>query len=179
MNYPDAYVQCPNIGVKARFLEPNMPLNTGNPYASPYLQPDHLGVDYTTLPLQGVHAFNENYELTRTFDSSSDAALQCGFGDKYYHISRYINKRFITCVLGGVTVKLLFAQNPLVKGGRKAVSCLNIKTNEVANYKSVNACMRGIGLSDKQASGVISDYIKPGKVYSCASGTYKITYLTQ
>lgn len=173
MNYPKAFVECPNLTTRARFYEPHMPMIEGSPYKTPYLLPDHTGVDYESLPLQGLFAFNEQYELFKEFSSRSDAAQQCGLGNKYYQVSRYINKRFITVVIGGVSMKLLFAQNPLVKGGRKQVTCLNIETNEVTLYKSINACLRDLELNPGSVSGFINNYIKPGKPYK---GKYLITY---
>ena len=121
MNYEDAYVDCPNIGVRARFVEPNKQWLKGNSYSNPYARSDFSGIDYSALPLVGVHAFTEDLQLYHTYDNSTDASSQCGLGEKYYRVARHINKGFIPCVINGVSIKLLFAQNPLVKGGRKAV----------------------------------------------------------
>ena len=100
--------------------------------------------------------------------------MQCGFGDKYYKISRNINNRFVTCIIAGVTIKLLFAQNPLSKGSRKSVSCLDTTTNTSTHYASVNECARAIGPID--SSGLIKNYIRPGKLYQ---GKFLITYITK
>lgn len=177
INYKDVFVSCPSLKVKARFVEPLAVLKEGSPYKNPYLLPDLVvsEINYDSLPLKGIHAFNENFEFYKEFDSSVDAAEQCGFGDKYYKVSRYINKRFIICVIGGVSIKLLFAQNPRIKGGRKWVSCLNLDTKKATQYKSINDCIKGLGLDSSHASKIIKNYIKPGKAYL---GKYIITYIT-
>lgn len=173
MNYLNGYVDCPGIEERARFYEPHLPLKEGSPYKNPHAAPDLVGLDYSSLPLKGIFAYDENYKLHREFNTRSEAAHYGGFGDKYYQITRYVNKRFITCVVAGVSMKLLFAQNPLVKGGRKRVSCLNVDTKEIHHYKSVNDCVKAIGLDVSTASTIIKNYIKPGKVYK---GKYLITY---
>lgn len=177
INHKDAFVNCPNLNVKAKFVEPFATIKEGSPYKNPYQVPDLVvsEIDFDSLPLKGIHAYDENYRFYKEFDSSTDAAEQCGFGDKYYKVSRYINKRFITCVIGGVSIKLFFAQNPRVKGGRKQVSCLDLNTKKVTQYKSVNACVVGIGLDVSQSSNIIKNYIRTGRAYL---GKYVITYNT-
>ncbi len=100
----------------------------------------------------------------------------CGFGDKYYKVSRYVNNRFVPCVVAGAAIKLLFAQNPLSKGRTKRVTCLNIETNVSVQYSSVNNCVRSLGLTIDKSSTIISDFIKPHKVYA---GKYLISYVTK
>ena len=150
-------------------------MKEGSPYKSRYRAPDLVGLDYSSLPLKGIFAYDDNYKLCKEFNTRSEAAEYCGFGDKYYQITRYINKRFITCVVRGVSMKLLFAQNPLTKGGRKRVSCLNLETKELTHYKSVNECIKALGLDVSMASHIIKRYIKQNKAYK---GRYLITYTT-
>lgn len=180
MNFPDNYSYCPGIDNSCRFFEPQNPLKVGSPYTNPYLLPDFNGVDYSQLPLEGVHAFTEDLQPYATFTDSTHAASECGFGSKYYNVSRWINKRFISCVIGGVTIKLLFAQNPLIKGGCKPVRCeiLDLDNSEPFNFKSINECIRELKLdvSVKSTSAFIKNYIKPGKPYK---GKYLITYITK
>lgn len=175
MNYPSHFSHSSVLNERFRFLESHLGLKEGSPYISPYNKPDLVGIDYNNLPLTGVHAFTEDLQPHSVYQDSSEAARLCGFGDKYYNVSRYINTRFVSCVIGGVTVKLLFTQNPLVKGGRKPVSCLNIATNLAVNYPSVNKCMEGIGLDSSKSSYMIKQYIRSAKVYN---GKYLITYIT-
>lgn len=173
-NYPDSYVECPALGEKCRFLEPHLPMKSGNPYISPYMRPNLDGIDYNQLPLDRVFAFTESFELHSDYANSSEAAIQCGFGDKYYQISRNINNRIVACTIAGVTIRLLFAQNPLSKGSRKPVLCLDTTTNTSTPYASVNDCAKAIGPVD--SSGLIKNYIRPGKLYQ---GKYLITYITK
>lgn len=176
MNFQDTYVNCPGINSKCRFIEPNMPIRTGSPYISPYARPTLDGIDYSQLPLSRVYAFTEDLAPYTDYANSSEAAEACGFGDKYYSVSRNINNRFVSCTIGGVTISLLFAQNPLSKGGRKPVSCLDTTTDISTTYPSVNSCMTGIGMKPSQASSVIKNYIRPGKL---VAGKYLITYITE
>jgi hypothetical protein len=173
-NFPDSYVECPKLGEKCRFVEPHLPMKSGNPYFNPYTRPTLDGIDYNKLPLGRVFAFTESFEPHSDYANSSEAAMQCGFEDKYYKISRNINNRFVTCIIAGVSIKLLFAQNPLSKGSRKSVLCQDISTNTYTHYTSVNECARAIGPVDP--SGLIKNYIRPGKLYQ---GKYLVTYNTQ
>jgi len=173
MNYTDTFVNCPKLGVKCRFIEPNLPMKNGSPYTSPYMLPDLQGVDYTLLPLKRIYAFTESFELHSDYADSTQAANLCGFGDNYYRVSRYINKRFIACTVGGIGMKLLFAQNPLSKGGRKPVMCLDTSdlNNTPVRYKSVAECAKAIGSTD--TSGLIKNYIRPSIPFK---GKYLISY---
>lgn len=174
LNYPNIYVECPKLSEKCRFVEPHLPIKSGNPYISPYMRPTLNGIDYNQLPLDRVFAFTESFELHSDYANSSEAAFQCGFGDKYYRISRNINTRFVICLIDGISIKLLFAQNPLSKGSQKPVLCLDTTTNTSTSYKSVNDCARAIGPVD--SSGLIKNYIRPGKLYQ---GKFLITYISK
>lgn len=55
------------------------------------MRPTLNGIDYNQLPLDRVFSFTESFELHSDYANSSEAAFQCGFGDKYYRISRNIN----------------------------------------------------------------------------------------
>jgi hypothetical protein len=79
--------------------------------------------------------------------------------------------KFISCIIKGITVKLLFTQNPRIKGEGKQVTCLNIKTKNVIQYKSIADCAKQLGLSD--SSSLIKNNIKTGKLYR---DKYKISY---
>lgn len=102
------------------------------------------------------------------------AAIKCGL-DKYYKVSRYINNRFIDCVIEGKNLKLLFAQNPLSKGNKKSVLCTDITTNTSVKYDSVNDCTRALGMPTEFSSNLIKNYIKKGKVFQ---NKYLIIYTT-
>jgi NUMOD1 domain len=173
MNYVDTYVSCPTLGEKCRFVEPHLPTKSGNPYSSPYAAPDLEGIDYNKLPTERIYAFTESFELHSDYANSIEAAKACGLNN-YYNVSRYINKRFVKCIIGGAAIKLLFAQNPLSKGGRKPVTCLDTTTNTLTRYSSVNQCARAIGSSD--SSTLIKKFIRPGKLFK---GKYLISYITE
>lgn len=70
-------------------------------------------------------------------------------------ITRYINNRFLDCVIGSITLKVLFA-NPSIKGGRKAVQCINTLDNSTATYSSVDDCTRRLGMKSA-SSGFINN----------------------
>ena len=175
MNYIDTFVRTPKLGVKCQFIEPHLPLKSGNPYTYPYMLPDLAGVDYTKLPLDRIYAFTESFDLHSDYASSSEAARLCGFEDKYYQVSRYINKRFVACVIGGLTVNLLFAQNPLVKGGRNPVMCLDTSDphNIPVRHKSIAECAKAVGTTNNDTSNLIKNYVRTGAKYK---GKYLITY---
>jgi hypothetical protein len=62
MNYPESYVECPALAEKCRFVEPHLPINSGNPYVSPYARPTLDGIDYEQLPLGRVFLnFYQNF----------------------------------------------------------------------------------------------------------------------
>lgn len=174
MNYPNSFSYSSNIGEKCRFLEPHLPLKYDKPYVNPYNRPAIQGIDYNKLPLDKVFAFTETFDLYDTYSSSAEAAIKCGL-DKYYKVSRYINNRFIDCVIEGKNLKLLFAQNPLSKGNKKSVLCTDITTNTSVKYESVNDCTRALGLPTESSSNLIKNYIKKGKVFQ---SKYLITYTT-
>ena len=177
INYPNNYTSCPGIGQTCKFIELNCSPKEGSPYNNPYLRPSLDGIDYNTLPLGVVSAFNEDFTYYGQFQNSSDAAIQCGFGNKYYNVSRCINNRFVSCIIGGVTIKLLFAQNPLSKGRTKPVICTDTLTGEITNYKSVNDCTRAISTRGIAFStDLIKGFIKPGKLFK---GRYLITYVVK
>ena len=174
MNYPNSFSYSSNIGEKCRFLEPHLPLKYDKPYVNHYNRPAIQGIDYNKLPLDKVFAFTETFDLYDTYSSSAEAAIKCGL-DKYYKVSRYINNRFIDCVIEGKNLKLLFAQNPLSKGNKKSVLCTDITTNTSVKYESVNDCTRALGLPTESSSNLIKNYIKKGKVFQ---SKYLITYTT-
>lgn len=176
INYPDTFVNCPSISKMCSFMEEDQVMKSGSPYVNPYLREDMAGIDHSTLPLGKVVAFDEDYNMVATFNSGSDAARQCGFGDKYYNISRNINKVFIEVVFGGVTMKLLFAQNKISTGRSKPVVCTNTVTGEVTNYAGLNECVRAIDPSAKNTGGgaFTRIYIKNGGLYK---GIYRLQYL--
>lgn len=180
INY-NTYVDCKGIGAKCRFFEVGRAIREGSPYANPYTVPDHTSVDYNSLPLGRVIAFNEKLEEYASFADSTEAAAACGYGDDYYRISRYINKKFIKVLLGGVTLKLLFTQNPMSKGRTKQVVRTDV-TGEVIGYESINACRQDLGLKG-DSSYFIKKHIKRDHVYDnrytfCYLSDYKGSTLT-
>jgi len=176
MNYPDNYTSCRGIDKVCRFIELNSLAKEGSPYINPYMRPTLDGIDYGSLPLGVISVFKEDFSLYAVFNNSTDAANQCGFGNKYYNVSRYINNRFVSCIIGGISIKLLFAQNPLSKGRVKPVSCTNTLTGELTNYKSVNDCTRALGMPVAFSTDLIKGFIKPGKLFK---GKYIIAYVTK
>lgn len=38
LNYPNIYVESPKLSEKCRFVEPHLPIKSGNPYISPYMR---------------------------------------------------------------------------------------------------------------------------------------------
>lgn len=89
-------------------------------------------------------------------------------------ISRYINKKFIEVVLGGVRLKLLFAQNPLSKGRTKAIVCKDSVTGKVISYNSIRDCLRDFNHSGDH-SYFIKKYLKRGILYK---DRYTFCYLS-
>lgn len=175
LNFVHVYVDCPEIGARCRFLDPNLPLHTsGSPYISPYNLPTIDGFNYTELPLGRVFALTEDFEIHSDYGSSREAANTFNLGE-YYNVSRYINSKFINCIVGGRSIRLLFAQNPLSKGRGKPVSCLDTTTNITVRYSSINECIRSIGESAFDSSYLIKRFIKPGKLFR---GKYLIKYIT-
>lgn len=173
INY-DHYVECKHYG-SCRFYEPGRPTLTGSPYANPYTKPDHSGIDYKTLPLGKVIAFDANYTEIDSFDNSTAAAKACGFGEDYYRISRYINKNFIEVVMGGVAMKVLFAQNPLSKGRTKQVVRTDLSTGKVVGFNSINDAYFELG-NTNDSSDFRKRYVKGDQVYK---GKYTFQYLSE
>jgi hypothetical protein len=174
INYRDTFVNCPGIGISCRFSEPDMPILEGNPYPNVYNLPIIEGFDFSTFPMGRVYALTEDFNIHADFPNSRAAAKAFNLGD-YYNVSRYINNKFIVCVVSGVTLKLLFAQNPLSKGRTKPVSCLDITTNTTTFFTSVNKCTVGLGKPVSFSSGLISTYIKTGKLFQ---NKFLIKYIT-
>jgi intracellular sulfur oxidation DsrE/DsrF family protein len=176
INYPDSFVDCPAISKSCSFVEEDQLMKFGSPYANPYLREDMSGIDYSALPKGKVFAYDQDYNMVASFDNSSDAARQCGFGSKYYNISRNINKAFIEVVLGGVAMKLLFAQNKLSKGRGKTVVCTNTITGEVVHYASLNECVRSVNPSVTNTGGgaFTRRFLQEGHLYL---GIYRLQYL--
>lgn len=173
MNYPDAFVDCPNIGGKFRFLQPHMPLKDGSPYTSPLDRVSIEGFDFTTIPQGRIHALTEDFRFHSDYGSSREAAEALDLGG-YHNVSRYINNKFKACVIGGVSIKLLFAQNPLSKGRTRSVLCLDTTTKTTNTYASVNECTKALRQPISFATTLIKKYIKPGKLYQ---GKYLISYV--
>lgn len=61
VNYPNNYTSCPGIDKVCRFVESDCIPKEGSPYTSPYLRPSLDGVDYDSLPLGVISAFNEDF----------------------------------------------------------------------------------------------------------------------
>lgn len=179
LNYENHYVECPNINIMCRFIDTyyyddlSPVMKEGTPYKSPYLLPDRkTRINFKELPVKVICAFDRFNQLHSTYSSRTEAAEKCGLKD-YYSVSRYINKRYIPCVIDDVKINLLFAQNPNTKGGRNKVQCLDTITKEIMNFKSVSECAHLFGVTS--TSHFIKIYIKQGKLYK---GKYLITYKT-
>lgn len=121
-----------------------------------------------------VYALTEGFNIHSDYANSRAAASAFNLGD-YYNVSRYINTKFIVCAVGGTTLKLLFAQNPLTKGRTKSVSRLDITINTTTFYTSVNKCTVALGKPISFSSGLIRNYIKTGKLFQ---GKFIIKYIT-
>lgn len=193
LNYSDHFIYCPGIDLYCSFLVESLPLKTGNPYENknPYLRPNfglaqrsnssvkeeclNPLIDYNSLPLGKIVAFDENLLIKFTFVNSTQAALNCGLGKKYYNISRNINKSFVKVTIDGVSMKLLFAQNPLSKGSSKAVVKIDNTNFEETTYSSVNDCVRALGKDIKWSTDFIKLYLRTGNLYE---NRYKFVYLS-
>jgi hypothetical protein len=91
-----------------------------------------------------VFAFHPDLTLFKEFNHSSQAALECGFGKKYYIITRNLNYKFLTCTFRKSTIKLIFTQNPKSIGRKKRIRCTNIKTGKVQDFISVRKCAQSL-----------------------------------
>lgn len=175
VNYPERFTYCKGINEYCRFLEDDLPLKIGNPYKSPYIREDVKGIDYNSLPLGKVVAQDKNLKEYAIFDSCTHAAKFCGFDNKYYQISRNINKSYVKVSIDGINTELLFVQNPLSKGTTKAVVRKDIITLELLLYSSVNDCVRALD-TKIYATDFIKKYIKTGAIFE---NKYIFTYLSE
>ncbi len=91
-----------------------LPLKYDSPYVNPYNRPTIRGINYNNLPLDKCFAFKYAIELYITYCSSAEAAIKCGL-DKYYNVYRYINYRFIDCVIQGKILILLFEKKSIIE----------------------------------------------------------------
>lgn len=103
MNYPDNCSYSKAHGDKYRFLEPQLPLKENSPYINPYLKPTLPEIDLLNiknLPIGKIFAFTEELKLYKDFDTSAEAAQNCGL-KHYYNVTRNINNRYIDCAIEG------------------------------------------------------------------------------
>lgn len=71
--------------------------------------------------------------------------------------------------------KSYFDSSNGVEGNKlRLPASFNKETNETHRYKSINECLRAIGHYAGSTSGIIKNYIKPGKVFKAK---YVITYI--
>nr|QKS32153.1 GIY-YIG endonuclease [Sphaerobolus stellatus] len=152
MNYPNNYTYCPGVNMECRFYEEGRPLKENSPYTNQYLRSDFEGIDYNSLPLNKIIAFDKNFNVIADFNSSKEAAAECGLGS-YYRVSRHINKMFIKEKYVGKEVELLFAQNPLSKGSSKKVVLFNLNTKTSLLFSSFNDLVRYFDLNPKTQGG--------------------------
>lgn len=120
------------------------------------------GVDYDKLPLDRVFAFTESFEPHSDYTSSSEAAFQCGFGNKYYRISRNIRGWLVLLMeylLNCYLHKIHYLKE--IKNLYYVWILLQIPLPLTSAYATVNECARAIGPVDP--SGLIKNYIWPGK----------------
>lgn len=170
----DTSITCNGIGAKARLYEDGQPLITTSPYSNPYQVEDiDVGLDYYSLDPRYLYAYDSELNLKATFSNSSEAAKASGYGDDYYRISRYINKRWLEVVIGGVVTLLLFAQNPLVKGRTKAVVWVELATGISLSFFSINDLLAHIWYTG-DASHFIKKHLKRGEELN----GFKVYYAT-
>ena len=175
MNYPNNYTYCSGINMECRFFEESQPIKEDSPYTNLYLRPDHRGIDYDSLPLGKIVAFDRNFNVFAEFNNSKQAAAESGL-NSYYRVSRHINKIFIKVTIEGKTLELLFAQNPLSKGSRKKVVLVNMNTNTSLLFQSFNQLIRYFGLDPSTQGG--NSYIRQCLINEVIyNDCYKIYYL--
>ena len=178
INNVNLFTYCKNIDENCRFLNENLPLKTKDHYKerNPYNRENIAGIDFSKLPLGKVLTLNENYEQISIFDTSSEAAMLYGFCERYYKISRHINKSFIKVSIKGEDKFVLFVQNLLSKGWTKAVVKQDIITGENTLYQSINACVRSLNTAI-DGSYFIQAYLKKNKIL--ANRWYIFTYYSE
>ena len=177
INYPNNYTYCSGISMECRFYEDGKPLKESSPYVNPYLRPDIKGLDFYSLPPRKILALDRSFYVIAEFINSKEAALNCGLVH-YYNVSRHINKMFINVIYNGKAMELLFAQNPLSKGGRKKVVLVNLDTNTPLLFKSIYDLTRYFGLDPKIQGGgsYLNKCILNQMVYR---NSYRIYYLEE
>lgn len=177
MNFSNNYIFCPSIGLYCKFIEEGLPLkeNSASPYNNPYLRSDFEGVDYNSLPLEVIVAFNRNLEIVGKFQNSKEAANQCGLIN-YYRVSRHINKNFVKAKIKNKEMEVLFAQNPLSKGSSRKVVMENFISGTFLLFPSFNELVRYFELDPIKQGGnsTIRQCLIKGTTYK---NSYKFYYL--
>lgn len=182
INLEGHFIYSPNLGDNIRIENPLLEMRTGNIRISPYERPDGILPDGrlpSELPGGSVIGFAEDCEvaLNKSWDTPSDLARDLGFEDKYYKVTRHINKNVLVkagpkaiALLAGLS--FTFWQNPLSKGNSKRIKCTTLNTGLVKYYSSLSACLKEIA-PGKDESNIRKNYVNKNKPYK----GYLIQYL--
>lgn len=80
-----------------------------------------------------------------------------------------MNKVFCSCVVGGVSIRLLFARNPELKALATAptsVVLTDIINNQSYYYSSIATAMTALSISEHtRTSAIRTNYIKGNRIY--------------
>lgn len=110
LNYESHSAFSDLLGCRVRFVDLKEPMNEGVPHTTRGDEVAFPDVDYSVIPGTEVWAYDADFNKISVHTSANDAAK--AFDISKRSVLYNINRRFATCILGGITVKILFTRNP-------------------------------------------------------------------
>jgi len=148
------------------FIDHKREMKIGSPHTLSHLEV-MKGVDYESIPVGKIHAFNEDLEFYKEYSGGQVAGKDCGVSKKT--VLRNINKILTNCVIAGVNVKLFFARNTSVPASPTQPTPIILKdvlNNKAFYYGSIQEGMRALGMSEGMRTNAIrKDYLGTSRIY--------------
>lgn len=166
INYKDYVSYSVALEDQLSFIDHTRDMKTGSPHTLSH-RDVMRGIDYDSIPVGKIHAFNEDLEFVQEFSGGQVAGNACGVSKKT--VLRNINKIFTSCIVAGVSVNLFFARNTSVPASRTLptpVILKDILNDKAYYYDSIKQRMLALNMPESSRTSTLRKYyLEGGRVY--------------
>lgn len=157
INYPGYYATSLDLGERLEFRDNLLPINEGSPNA--VTETTFKDIDHSIIPQGQIWAYEEDLSSYTVFTGGQTAGND--FGVSKFAVLHNVNRIFTSCIVGGCSVKIYFARNPVgVQATQSTAVIMTDTLNNVAySYDSIEQIAKAFRVNGIRRITVVTSRI--------------------